>query len=401
MTDRNTTVEAVGVGDGWHTARRRDATPAFTPQEYADRLRGVQDDMARAGLDILLVHTPENICYLSGYETSGYFEYQVMVVPVAGEPTMLVRNVEQLNVDEHTWLPGAYVWRDGTDYLRATVDLVEAIAAGARVRVALEKHSWFVTAQVAGALEAGLDRHRLVDAGHLVETRRLVKSPAEQQLIRESARIADASMAAALGVAAAGRTEREVAAAAHHANILAGGEYPALPHYVSSGARSEVGHATWSDKILEPGDLIKLEFLGVRRRYHAGITRAVSVGRAGASVRERAAVALNLQEEVFADLRPGAATHDVTVRARRSLAGRGLAPIKLRLGYSMGIGFPPIAGEGKTADFREGSPVTLAAGMTFHMLAVVGLDMTFSDTVLITPAGFERLTGTARELLEV
>jgi Xaa-Pro dipeptidase len=390
------------VGDGLHVTTPRGARQAFPREEFDARIARVQHDMAARGIDVLLVHTPENICYLTGYETSGYFEYQVLAVPVTGAPRMLVRNVEQLNVDEYTWHADAFVWRDGTDYFEATGRLVDQLDVARPARVGLELHSWFVTARVSAALAAELSGDEIVDAGRLVETRRLVKSPAEQVYVRAAAEIADRTMAAAIAAAGAGRTELDVAAAAYRENILAGSEYPALPHYISSGTRSEVGHATWSDKVLEDGDMLKLEFLGVKRRYHAGLTRPVHIGRPPARIRDQVDIAREFQREVFAELRPGASVSDIVVRARERQAARlGRPPVKLRLGYSMGIGFPPIAGESQTADFREGAPWILAAGMVFHMLSVVSIDCTLSDTILITPEGYEKLTRTSGELADV
>lgn len=396
------TANQLVIGDGLHITSPRGNKQPFPREEFDARVSRVQQDMADQGLDVLLVHTPENICYLTGYETSGYFEYQVLALPVTGAPRFLVRNVEQLNVDEYTWHADAYVWKDGTDYFEATARLVDQLDVPRSGRVGLEYHSWFVTARVSAALSENLSGYQVVDAGRLVERRRLVKSPAEQIYVRAAARIADRTMAAAIQAAGAGRSELDVAAAAYAQNVLAGSEYPALPHYISSGKRSEVGHATWSEKLLVEGDMLKLEFLGVKRRYHAGLTRAVRVGRAPAEIREAAAIALEFQQGVFSELRPGASISDITVRARERQAARlGRAPVKLRLGYSMGIGFPPIAGESQTADFREGSPWTLEAGMVFHMLSVVSIDCTVSDTILITDSGYERLTQTPGELVEV
>lgn len=390
------------IGDGLHVTASRGNQQAFPRKEFDDRVQNIQHDMAALGLDVLLVHTPENICYLTGYETSGYFEYQVLAIPAAGVPRLLVRNVEQLNVDEYTWHQDAFVWRDGTDFFEATARLVDFLGAPIPARIGLESHSWFVTARVSAELAARLRGREIVDAGRLVERRRLVKSPAEQLYVRAAAAIADRTMAAAIKAAGAGRSELDVAAAAHHEYILAGGEYPALPHYVSSGKRSEVGHATWSEKVLVAGETLKMEFLGVKRRYHAGLTRAVHVGPASPEVRAAADIAFDLQQQVFNELKPGATTDEVTRHAReRQAKALGHKPIKLRLGYSMGIGFPPIAGEGQTADFREGSPWVLEPGMVFHMLSVVRIDLTFSDTVLITADGCERLTQTPRELTEV
>ncbi len=396
--DPRTVVRATAA-DHVHRSSGRAGSQPFTREEFAARLARVRDAMAEGGLDVLLVHTPENLTYLTGYETSGYFEYQVLVVPAQGEPELLVRNVEQLNVDEYTWLPEAHVWRDGTDFVAVTASIVARVVVNGTVGI--EAHSWFVTAAIAEKLKHALAGYHVVAAGRLVETIRLVKSPAELDCIRTAAGIADVTMAAAIDAAREGATELDVAAAAHSAQVLAGGEYPALPHYVTSGARSEIGHATWTSKTLVGGELLKLEFLGVRRRYHAGLTRALHIGPASDEIAAAARLCVALQDETFAQLRPGASADQLTRDSAERAEAAGLTPIKMRLGYSMGIGFPPIAGEGQTADFRVGSPIELRAGMVFHMLSVMRVGLVFSDTVAITPDGFERLTQTPRVLREV
>jgi Xaa-Pro dipeptidase len=372
---------------------------AFSEIEFRERLVAVQTAIVAQGLDGLLVHTPENIYYLTGYETTGYFEYQVLVVPSVGEPALLVRNVERLNVDEYSWLPGAYVWKDGTDYFELTRALVVASVPGPRVGI--EKHSWFVTASVSEALVERLDGHVLVASGRLVETNRLVKSPAELIYVRQAAGLADLAMTTAVEQARNGASELELAAVAHAAQIRAGGEYPALPHYVASGYRTELGHAHWSDRRLVTGDLLKLEFLGAKRRYHAGLTRPVFIGRVPADLRVDADICVRVQDETFAALAPGVSVDHVVRAAHAALRAAGKEAFRIRLGYSMGIGFPPIAGEGQTADFREGATLVLEAGMVFHMLSVMRVGLVISDTVLITPTGHERLTTTRRTLFEV
>ncbi|MFC6018387.1 M24 family metallopeptidase [Plantactinospora solaniradicis] len=217
--------------------------------------------------------------------------------------------------------------------------------------------------------------------------------------MRLAAQLADLAVAAAVNAARDGATENDVAAAAHAAQIGAGGEYPALPHYISSGDRLELGHAHWTDTPLHRGSLVKMEYLGVRRRYHAGLTRMVSLGPPDPQVAADVELCLRLQDETFASLRPDTSVDRLSREARQRLADTGRPAYRIRLGYSMGIGFPPIAGEGQTADFREGAPWLLAAGMVFPMLSVLRVGLVVSDTVLITDAGHERLTATPRQLL--
>jgi Xaa-Pro dipeptidase len=425
MTRSDARPASATIDDSIHFATPRGNRQAFSKAEFDGRVRQIQDDLVAADLDVLLVHTPENIYYLTGFETSGYFEYQVLVVPASGTPALLIRNTERYNVDEYTWLPHTYTWSADIDYFEATAQLIDSLGTPRSARIGLEYHSWFVTAQVSTTLTAKLQGRQVVDAGRIVELRRLIKSPAEQAYIRAAAKIADRTMAAATATAAAGRSELEVAAAAYQEHFLAGGEYPALPHFVKSGERLMLQHATASERILKTGDLVHLELLGVKRRYHAAQVRTVYIGKASAAVRQSASIISDVLDQMLNDLRPGASISEVTKRGRdRINAVRGgnydAARIAIhdgdpnefqlniatypgtnrRLGYSMGIGFPPTAGEAHTADFRESSPLLLQAGMTFHMMCAVSPELVFSDTVLITGDGSERLTQTPRELIE-
>ena len=58
---------------------------AFSVEEYGSRIERVRTRMADQDFDALLLHTPENICYLSGYHTSGYYYLQTLIISQAHE----------------------------------------------------------------------------------------------------------------------------------------------------------------------------------------------------------------------------------------------------------------------------------------------------------------------------
>jgi Xaa-Pro aminopeptidase len=77
---------------------------AFTVSEYCSRLSRARDGMAQSGLAALIVHSPENICYLSGYHTSGYYYLQALIVTAEHDPFLVTRLFEQRNIDAFSWL---------------------------------------------------------------------------------------------------------------------------------------------------------------------------------------------------------------------------------------------------------------------------------------------------------
>lgn len=370
---------------------------AFSTEEFQTRLRNVQERMKQQGIDMLLVHAPENIYYLSGYQTSGYFAYQTLIVTEAADPTILVRYLERGNIDEYSWLEGGETWREGDDVVRRTAEVITMLG-GARARIAIEKQSWFLTVDVAEQLAAQLPGARFVDASMLVDQVRLIKSPAELEYIRRAGRIAEAEVRAAIDIMRCGGTEAEVAAAVLHTGVLAGCEYTGLPHHIMSGHRYNVCHANWTPKPIVPGELVLIELYGCVERYHATQMRTIAIGYPNAEVQEAADLVIAAQDRALAALKPGASAKAVDVLVREPI--RVIRPDYYnRSGYSAGIGFPPRTGEWQALDFNETHDWVVQEGMAFHMLALAK-GFGISETVIVTKDGAERATpDNPRELI--
>ncbi|MBW3096257.1 M24 family metallopeptidase [Pseudohoeflea coraliihabitans] len=369
---------------------------AFDHSEFHQRIERVQSAMADSGLDVLLLHSPENIYYLTGYQTSGYFAYQVAFVPKDGPIRLLVRFLEHGNVGEYSWLEEADTWREGDDLVARTCGVLRETAPGA-MRIGLEKQTWFLTAAMAEAVSAAVSPAEIVDASLLVDRVRLVKSPAEIACLRAAGRIAEIEQKVACDRIGDGVTEAEVAAAVFEAGILAGCEYTGLPHHIMSGYRYDVCHANWTSKPIVNGEMVLLELYGCVERYHATQMRTVCLGSPTSEVRDAVDLIIAAQDAAIAALRPGASALEVDRLVREPI--RSIRPDYFnRSGYSTGIGFPPRTAEWDAADFNEHVDWEVKEGMVFHML---GLAKGFgiSETVAVTRDGSERLTpDNAREL---
>ena len=79
-------------------------TLAFLREEFDIRLARVRERMSELGLDGLILHTPENICYLCGYHSPGYYFVQVLVIPARAQPVLITRALEQKNAEALSWL---------------------------------------------------------------------------------------------------------------------------------------------------------------------------------------------------------------------------------------------------------------------------------------------------------
>jgi Xaa-Pro aminopeptidase len=375
----------------------------FTLGEYRDRLAGVRRLMQERSVDVLLLTGPENIYYLSGYQTTGYYIYQALVVPADGEPQFVVRKFEMTNVQGLSWLKSGFGVEDTEDPLDVTVRAVRA-AAGAGPRIGYEDRGFFLPPAILDGLRARLPQGRFVPASGIVEARRLVKSAAEIGYIRAAAVAAGAGLKAGLAAIRPGRTENHVAGAIYAGMLGAGSEYPSSQPYVVTGPRAALGHASYAGHRIRAGHLVYIETGGCVKRYGGAIMRMVAVGKPSAEVKRTAAVMIEALGAIIGAIRPGVTSGSVDEAGRSVVERAGLGKHWLhRTGYSIGVGFPPGWGEGHIFDLKPNDERRLEAGMTFHLVPLLLIPgtgaMGFSETVLVTKTGCEVLTRIPRRLV--
>lgn len=351
--------------------------------------------MAR-GVDALVLHTPENICYLSGYQTPGYYWYMALIVPLDRDPVLIPPPHEESLVRAYSWVEDYRLFRDTTDWAAATKEVLAGLGLGT-ARIGLEHSSWFLTVSVYARLRGLMSDASFVDGSGLVEEGRMVKSPQEVGYIRRAALAAEAGMHAGIEACRAGATESEVAAFALRAQMIAGSEYTGLPMFITSGLRSLLVHATWTQRTIERGEVVFLEIPGSVNRYHAALTRCVFIGGPPELLLRAIEVNTDALRQAKAAIRPGVRACDVFEVARARIDGAGLGYRQgRRVAYAIGTAFPPGWDEGHIISINVNETRPLLAGMVFHLITTMRLQglgaVGCSDTVLVTPDGCDTLT---------
>ncbi len=367
----------------------------FSMKEYADRLDRLRRTMAERHVDAFIVTTPENMFYLTGYQTPGYYWFQALVVPLEGEAFMVTRQLEDSNVQTRTWISESHPYQDHEDPPAALARTMIWFGLG-QAAIGYERNCYFFRATEQEALFNSLPDARFVDLSGTVEAMRLVKSPAEIELMRRAAKTTEAGMRAGIDAVAAGVSENDIAADMQAAMTRAGSEYPAIAPFVASGWRGAVGHATWEGRIIEHGDVVFLELGGCIHRYHTAMMRTVVVGKAPPEVIEAEALVRDAMAATMDAIRPGVPAHEVD-RVARSVISRGAAGATqaARSGYSIGIAFAPDWGEGHILSLMAGHNTPLEENMTFHLIpwvqvpGIAGVGL--SETVRVTDSGCESL----------
>ncbi|MBX3274338.1 MAG: ectoine hydrolase [Sandaracinaceae bacterium] len=384
--------------------RRRDDL-LFPFEEHERRLRELRERMAEWNLDVVVITDPENLFYLTEYQTTGYSYFQALVVPIEDEPFMVTRWLEETNVHARTWVELTRPYSDTGDAIETLWHALKELGHVEHKRIGYERNSYFFPAYQQDRMTASWYDATFVDCFGIVEEGRIVKSALELDVMRRAAKAGEAGMTAGLAAIAEGVSENELAAEICAAMFRAGGEYPAVLPYVTSGPRCTIGHATWEGRTIEAGDTVFLEVGGCVRRYHAAMMRTAFVGEPPPVVREAEKLVLEALDAMLEGLRPGITVSNADRLARavldRSHVGGGLVT---RAGYAIGIAFAPSWDEGYIMSLKPGDSRVLRENMTFHLIPWLfdyegGRVMGISETVRITRTGAEPLGALERGLV--
>ncbi len=377
----------------------------FSREELAARRDKVCRDMAAAGLDALLLFRQESMYYLTGYDTFGYVFFQCLVLGADGRMTLLTRAPDLLQARLTSDIADVRIWVDGpearpAEALRAI--LAERGVAGKRLGVEWEAYG--LTARNGQRLSAALDGlATLSDASELVSRRRVVKSPAELAFVREAAKLADDSLAAAVATARPGAFEGDILAAMQAAVFRGGGDDPANETIIGSGPNALLCRYHTGRRHLDAVDQLTLEFAGVYRHYHACLMRTFAIGRADPRLVAMHGAAKEALFATEAALRPGRPIGEAFDAHARILDAAGHRAHRLNAcGYSLGTTFAP-----NWMDWPmlyAGNPVEAEVGMVFFIHIIIfdaeqGMAMTLGRTCEITANGAAPLSNASLDLV--
>lgn len=264
-------------------------------------------------------------------------------------------------------------------------------------RVAVEAHHM----PVADYFRLGDDLLRL---SGVVESVRRIKDEAEIDLIRTACALTDQALADVLPTLRPGMTEKEIARALESRMIKLGAEKPAFESIVASGPNGSIPHHSPSDRPLERGDLVTMDFGALYEGYHADMTRTVAIGEPASWQRELYDLVRAAQRAGRRAVRPGAVTHEVDAAARDLIAEAGYGDyFGHGLGHGVGLEIheAPFLSPAKPepddehARLEDRVPVTVEPGVYLPGRGGVRIE----DTLVTRDDGPELLTRTTKELL--
>lgn len=375
----------------------------FSKEELDGRVAKARQALAARGIDVMIVTGPENIFYLTGQQTPGYYTYQALLLSVDDEPAFIVRQLELNNLVANSFLQRIYPYQDNADPVEVTVGLI-ADLGWENKRIAIDERGWFLPIAIYKALVARLGD--IGDGSGAIEGLRAVKSPSELAKLARSADYVAAGMTAGLAAVAAGASENDIVAEMMGKAIAAGSEYVGMEPLMSSGPRSGVPHGTWRRRKIEPGDPVFLELAASHDRYHAALMRSAWVGPAPDEARRMMDCCGAALEAALGALKPGKSCAEVHDACQAVIDKAGYTEnFRKRTGYSVGISFAPDWGEGNVLSLFTGVERLIEPGMVFHIppaLRIYGVfTVGVSETAIVTETGCRPLSNIARGLCEV
>jgi len=384
----------------------RGPTAPFARAEYDARIAETRRRLRAAGLDALLLFAQESLYYLTGFDTSGYVFFQCAVLPADGQPiTLLTRRPDRDQAQSTSIIDDVRIWLDAEDADPAgdvRSILQEKGLGGGRVGVELATYG--LTGQNHARLQRALeDVCTLVDGSDIVRGQRLIKSPAEIELIRRAAALCDQALEAMIATAAAGIPDSHLAAACMEVLLGAGGDMPPSGPLVNSGSRATFGRSVGGARALAERDQVLVEFAATWRRYNVCVERTIAVGPPSPKLVHMHRTAELALAEMTAAAAPGRPLGEIDDAHRRVFDAAGYREQRFEAcGYSLGATFRP-SWMDVPPMLYSGNPLAAAPGMVLFLHAIVG-DRTeqvaagVGHSLLITGDGAEILNRVPLEL---
>ncbi|PHR18961.1 MAG: peptidase M24 [Hoeflea sp.] len=379
----------------------------FPADEYRCRTLALQREMARGEIDALLLTTPADVFYTTGFLTR-FWESPArpwfVVVPAAGDPVAVIPAIGA-ELMRRCWISDIRTWNapdpvdDGVSLLAETLSGLVPASGRIGIPMGLETHLRMPVADFL-RLQSLIAPRRIVDGTDAVYRVREIKSEAEIAKIRASCAVADAAFARVPEFARLGAPLSEVFRDFQVALLQEGADWVS---YVAGGA----GPGGYGDVIspaderpLQLGDVLMLDTGAVREGYFCDFDRNFAIGRAADDVRRAHASLYAATDAALADLRPGMLARDLHRILAQALERQGAVVGGGRLGHGLGLTLTewPSVTPLDTTELREGMVLTLEPGVEI----AAGRILVHEENIVLRANGPELLSRRApAELPEI
>jgi Xaa-Pro aminopeptidase len=293
--------------------------------------------MRKEGIDAMVAFSHQNFGWVTGFvlPTPPLMRWRLTAVVTTsdGRTALYTLSMEERTLRDYEPNANAFIWEEFLDNaIPVFVGMMKSIGlASARVAIETDVLQW----KYADAIRKELPNVTWTEAQGHFDKLRFIKSPREVELIRKLAKLTDKSLREALAAVDTGNTEMDLAGALGGAIYRNGAEnFPIMVN--ASGKRTTIPNAGPTQKVIERGDIIRLEAFGVINGYHAGVARTAYAETISKDALQAYGVLMRAREYLFGAVKPGASTNAIFQHFSKILADGGLKVINF-LGHGIGL----------------------------------------------------------------
>ncbi|SDJ03331.1 Xaa-Pro aminopeptidase [Frankineae bacterium MT45] len=363
----------------------------FTTADFRQRMQRAVEEAARAGLTGLLVTPGPDLVYFTGYQPTAITErITMLVLSQERDPALIVPVLERPDAEGAVGVAATTIsdWSDGSDPYAATMQLLEPSG-----RYAISDSAW---AMHLLGLQSHLPQSSYTSMTETLPMLRAIKDEDELARLASAGAAADAAYSEIVDVTFAGRSERDVG------NDLADllrkyGHSQVDFTVVGSGPNGANPHHEMSERIIQPGDMVVLDFGGLKDGYGSDTTRTVHVGEPTDLERSVFEIVREAQQAGFEAVRPGVGCQEIDRAARKVITDAGYGEYFIhRTGHGIGLTThePPYMVEGEERETQPGMCFSIEPGIYLPGRFGVRIE----DIVTVTETGGRRLNNTSHEL---
>ena len=361
------------------------------------RLRALMDER---GYDAVVVRDEANLRWLTGamgvFDYTGEYPHAAFITATG---CFLHTDSRYFNTFEEK-LPAGHPWKlDMTEGEIPTWVAKRAAATRSRV-IAVEDDMQIAFFR---GIERGLEDESIVASLPLMHEdivkMRAVKDAEEIELMRHAQSITDAAFTHMCEFIRPGLTEKEIRTELENFMFQNGADSLAFDSIVASGPNTANPHAIPSDRVVEKGDFVLMDYGAGYRDYRSDMTRTVVVGEPSEKQREIYDLVRRTHEECVKAIHAGVDGHDIHMLSKKIIGDAGYGDYYGHgLGHGVGIDIheKPVFGR-KSNTVRAGAVITVEPGVYLPGVGGVRLE----DYGVVTENGYEPFTKSTHELVVI
>jgi len=371
--------------------------PSSSNPPFQARQNRLAQRLQASGFEAMALNPGPSLTYFSGLGFHLMERPVVALFPARGAPVIVLPELELLKTRDLSYPLQVFAYpEDPRAWPGVFKQALQAAGLDSQVRIGLEPLRLRVVEL--RYLEGAAPQASFIAAGEVIASLRAIKDEHEVVAMRQAVRIAQDSLLAALEHFRIGMTEKELAAELT-LQLLRHGSESELPFapIVSAGPNSANPHASPSERRIETGDLLVIDWGAVVQGYVSDLTRTFAIGQVEPELQLIARVVAEANAAGRAAAGPDISAGAVDAAARRVIEAAGYGAYFVhRTGHGLGL-------EGHEDPYIRGdNEEPLIPGNTFTVEPGIYLPgrngVRIEDNLVITTSGAETLSDLPREL---